>query len=289
MWRNLHMILDLCWFLPLPAAVIAKVRGFYEPQNLRVQATSVRSSDEQFDLLASGAVQAAVTAMDNVFGWNRRGGIDDLRVVAQMERSTHSVLMGAPGIRTIDHLRGGVLLVDSAENGFVVVTKAMLQDLGLEPGDYRLSVVGGVMARVDSLCNGEGDAALLVPLFEKRVFDAGGHVLMRVDELYPDFPGQGLVTRASQLSQTRAALATWLDALSEASAWARSNRAESLAMIVGETGLPHDTADQLLDAMPQSFLPRSAGLNRLVAQRTQLGLLGAENGRSALFDPSVIR
>lgn len=282
------MTLNICWFLPLPAAAIAEARGLYAEQGLVVTAQTVRSSDEQYELLASGAAQAGVTAMDNVFDWNRRGAVDDLRIVAQMERTTGSVLMGAAGVDTLAKLKGGTLLVDAPDNGFVVVTRAMLRAAGLELGDYRLEVVGGVMARVEALERGTGDAALLVPLFEQRILAAGGHVLGRVDESFPGFPGQGLAVRRSALDKIGPELSAWLDALREAGQWAEANPAEAETIVMDKTGLPAPAVAGLLAAAPLDYRPALASLELIVSQRTELGLPGAEGGMATLFEPALL-
>lgn len=282
------MTLNICWFLPLPAAAIAEARGLYTEHGLAVTAQTVRSSDEQYELLATGAAQAGVTAMDNVFDWNRRGAVDDLRIVAQMERTTGSVLMGAAGIDTMAKLKGGTLLVDAPNNGFVVVTRAMLRGAGLELDDYRLEVVGGVMARVAALEHGTGDAALLVPLFEQRILAAGGHVLGRVDESFPGFPGQGLAVRRSALNNIGPELAAWLDALREAGRWATANPAEAEAIVMDKLGLPQPAAAGLLAATPLDYRPAATSLELVVSQRSELGFPGAEEGMAALFDPTLL-
>ncbi len=282
------MTLNICWFLPLPAAAIAESRGFYAERGLVVTARTVRSSDEQYELLASGAVHGGVTAMDNVFDWNRRGSIDDLCIVAQMERTTGSVLLGAAGIDTMAKLKGGILLVDAPDNGFVVVTRAMLRGAGLELGDYRLEVVGGVMARVEALERGIGDAALLVPLFEQRILTAGGHVLGRVDESFPVFPGQGLAVRRSALNEVGPEVTAWLEALREAGRWAAANPTEAEAIVMDRTGLPRPAAASLLAATPRDYRPAAASLELVASQRTELGLPGAEEGVAALFEPSLL-
>lgn len=282
------MPINICWFLPLPAAVIAEARGLYTARGLVITAQAVRSSDEQYELLASGAAQAGVTAMDNVFAWNRRGAVDDLRIVAQMERTTSSVLMGAPGIDRIAKLKGGALLVDAPDNGFVVVTQAMLRQAGLEPDDYRLEVVGGVMARVEALERGTGDAALLVPLFEPRILAAGGHVLAHVDETFPGFPGQGLAVRRATLGVAGAELAAWLETLREASEWAAANRDAAETIVMERLNLPRQAVVSLLSATLQDYRPRRTALELVVSQRTDLGMPGAEGGLSALFEPSLL-
>ena len=52
-------------------------------------------SDEQFERLVRGDCDAVVTAMDNVFAWNRRAGPGDFCIVAQIERTTPLVVMAA--------------------------------------------------------------------------------------------------------------------------------------------------------------------------------------------------
>ena len=118
------------------------------------------------------------------------------------------------------------------------MTGPVLRDAGLPPTDYSLKIVGGVIARVEALSARDGDAALLVPLFEPKILAAGGHILGRVDEFYPDFPGQGLVVRQSRLKTMSPIITSWLEALREARLWALDHPEDALSIVMEETALP---------------------------------------------------
>jgi len=279
--------LRVIWFLPLPLAVIAEARGYCADRGVSVETVVTASSDQQFDAFAAGEVDAAVTAMDNVFMWNRRGPIDDLRVVAQMEFSTGSCLMARPGINTIAELKDAELLVDSPDNGFVVLLRAMLHDAGLAADDYRMKIVGGVRERFEGLLSGNGDAALLVPIFEPALISKGGSVLARVEDLYPDFPGQGLVTRQSASPEVQQALCAWLAALNDAREWSSNNREGAFA-ILREQGMDPAVAEALMATVPADFVPQVKGIDLLIDQRRRLGLPGAEGGQQSILDTQML-
>lgn len=281
--------LRIIWFLPLPLAVIAEARGYCAERGVEVETVVTGSSDQQFDAFAAGDVDAAITAMDNVFIWNRRATIDDLRVVAQMESSTGSCLMARQGINSIAELKGAELLVDSPDNGFVVVLRAMLHDAGLDANDYRMKVAGGVRERFEAVLSGDGDAALLVPVFESALVSKGGSVLARVDELYPDFPGQGLVARQSAPPDVQQSLSAWVAALNDARAWSSNNRESALA-ILRERGMDSAVAvaEALMATVPANFVPRTKGIDLLIDQRRRLGLPGAEGGRESILDTQML-
>jgi ABC-type nitrate/sulfonate/bicarbonate transport system substrate-binding protein len=279
--------LGLIWFVPPPLAILAEDRGGYEPRGLTVSGVVTRSSDQQFEALVRGSADAVITAMDNVIGWNRRGVVDDLAIVAQMERTTVLSLVARPGIERIDQLAGGDMLVDSAENGFVVALRAMLNDSGIGPGRYRLSAVGGVRERLEALLAGRGDATLLGPPFDASAFANGFKLLGYVNQVYPDFPGQGLVARRSVVTHKLAALSSWLESLHEAGIWAHEHEAAAFAQIA-KRGFPEPAARAMLAGILTGFEVSRPGVDLLMHQRRILGLPGAGADYKALVDRRLL-
>jgi len=275
--------LNIIWFVPLPLAILAEHQGIYEGRGLLVSQTLTRSSDQQFEALASGAADAAITAMDNVFLWNRRGIIDDLAIAAQMERTTPLALVARPTIERIEQLRGGALLVDSPVNGFVVVLRAMLQEAGIGVDEYRMLPAGGVRERFEALLAGEGDATLLGPPFDTGAVARGCTVLGSANALYPDFPGQGLVARKSVLTRKSPEFRTWLSMLAEARAWSKDNPAAALSLLANR-GFPEIVTRAMLAAVPESFAVSRGGTTLLIGQRRKLGLPGADVDHETLVD-----
>lgn len=273
------------WFVPPAIAVLAESWGLTAAGML--QASRNQSSDEQFERLQSGAIDAAVTAMDNIMEWNRRPGPQDFRIVAQVERTTPLSLMARAGHTGLQDLRNATILVDAPDNGFVVALRHMLAEAGLESGSYRLTPHGGVKERFDALASGNGDATLLGPPFDVIGTQAGLVRLARVQDRHPDFPGQGLVVRTSAIERLRPALARWLAGLTRACECLRSSEDDARKILI-DAGFPAVAAHPMLAAAPESLLPARAGVELLIRQRREVGLPGADNSYETLVDISLL-
>ena len=277
--------LRLLWFVPSPLAIAAEAWNLASSVSLRAERN--RSSDEQFEALASGQVDAVVTAMDNVMDWNLRTGPRDLRVVAQLESTTPLTLVGRRGRTNLDGLRGASLLVDAPRNGFVVALRAMLAERGIDSDAYSLETVGGVKERFDALVAGHGDATLLGPPFDAMALEAGLNHLANVQSLYPNFPGQGLVVSARTIDRLRPALSNWLMALDGA-----RKRIAEVPDIARRTlthaGLPAPAVEAMLRTTAVSLHPDRIGVELLIDQRRKSGLPGANTSYEELVDTSLM-
>lgn len=277
--------LRVMWFVPPAIAVLAESWGLTAAGML--QARRNQSSDEQFERFREGEIDAAVTAMDNIMDWNRRAGPQDFRIVAQVERTTPLSLMARAGHTQLQDLRNANILVDAPDNGFVVALRHMLAEAGLESGSYRLTPSGGVKERFDALASGHGDATLLGPPFDVMGVQAGLVRLARVQDSHPDFPGQGLVVRASAIERLRPALTRWLGGLARACECMRANE-DGAGKILTNAGFPAVAAHAMLAAAPDSLVPARAGVELLIRQRREVGLPGAHNSYETLVDTSLL-
>jgi ABC-type nitrate/sulfonate/bicarbonate transport system substrate-binding protein len=269
------------WFVPPLLALVAS----QDAQATAIEAERNRSSDQQFDALVAGDVDAVVTSMDNVIGWNRRAGPRDFRVVAQIERTTPLTVVARPQLRSLHDLRGANLLVDAPDNGFVVALRAMLNEAGIESDSVRLTSAGGVKERFDALVAGQGDATLLGPPFDSMAQAAGLAYIASVQDIYADFPGQGVVVR--QGAEANTGVAAWLQALERARRRVSEN-AEVARQAVLAAGFPGAVADAMIAQNPGSLRPTTAGVALLIAHRRSLGLVGADNDYSTIVDDSMM-
>ncbi|WP_233808693.1 ABC transporter substrate-binding protein [Paraburkholderia sp. HP33-1] len=247
--------INVMWFVPLPLAVMAG----QAPRATVIQASRNPSSDAQFQALVAGEVDAVVTAMDNVIGWNRRQGSKDFRVVAQVERTTPLALVGAPDRKSMANLRGANLLVDAVDNGFVIALRAMLREAGIDENGCRFTPAGGVTERYRALLDGRGDATLLGQPFATQAAEVGLMQIASVQQAYPAFPGQGIVM--SVASPARERIGGWLCELEQA-------------------------RQQIQD--PDSLRPTHEGVALLIEHRRLLGLPGGEDTYSDVVDTSLL-
>lgn len=267
--------MKVMWFAP-PAVALA-AQGLSLPGAAGIDAIRTRGSDEQFDTLVRGECDAVVTAMDNIFAWNRRPGPGDFCIVAQIERTTPLVVMARPGVASIADLKGASLLVDAPGNGFVIALRALLKAEGLGPADYRLVEAGGVKERLDALLAGQGDATLLGPQFDEVAKRAGHHALTTVQDRYPKFPGQGVVVSRAALPRFQQDLSRWLRALDSACHRAVTFPLEVTEAMVQASGVDAATVSGLQRGIPDALQPDRAGVELLIAMRRELQLPGAED------------
>lgn len=275
--------LRVMWFVP-PAIAIAA--SWIDEPNFSLEASRTQSSDEQFDALVSGRVDAVVTSMDNILHWNQRPGPKDFVIVAQIESTTPLLVISSEQLTGLQDLNGANILVDAPENGFVIALRAMLDNAGLTLENYRLTPVGGVKERFDAIVGGQGDATLLGPPFDGVALDKGLHKVASVQAVYPNFPGQGVIVR-KPTAETNPALSTWIKLLNTALK-TLPNDLERLCTTIIERGLPHQVIDPMLETLPTSLTPAIDGIKLLIQHRAQLGLIGSDVTYEQIVDLSLI-
>lgn len=261
------------WFVPPGVDLIARRRGLLDDFGVVVETAATTSSDEQFEALVAGRVDVAITAMDNVMGWNARGAGDDFRIVAQTESTTVLNVFAAPHITAPAQLAGRNVLVDSRHNGFVVALLNWLSDVGLDLDNVNLVESGGVRERLEALVSFSGDATLLGPPFDGMALARGMLRLASLNEAYPDFPGQGIVVRTGAIDRFRGELQAWIGALDAARRLGLASPAEAQADIEA-SGFPPPAAAAVAATLPATLRPDPKGLALLLAQRARLGLPG---------------
>lgn len=276
--------LRVMWFVPPAIAVAA---SWQMPANFLFESSRTQSSDEQYQSLCEGTVDAVVTSIDNVLHWNRRQGPQDFVVVAQIETTTPLHLIGSSALSTPADLVGANILVDAPENGFVIALRALLQEAGLCADDYCLTPVGGVKERYTALVEGQGGATLLGPPFDTMALQGGFNKLATIQDVFVDFPGQGLVIRKS-VSHANEALKTWVRMLNASLNILPGETAklkEDLAML----GMPSEAIMALVDTFPGTLIPDRNGIELLIAQRTLLKLPGSDFNYEQIVDCSYLQ
>lgn len=280
-------MLRAIWFVP-PALATAADALNDVPASAQVQSRLTQSSDEQFEALMADASDFAVTAIDNVFAWNTRAPRGTFKVIAQIERTTPLSVIARPQHDTFADLRGGELLVDAPDNGFVIALRALLDDHGVPPGSYSLVPAGGVKQRLDALIEGRGDATLLGPPFDLMALSKGYPSLGTVNAAYPDFPGQGVVARDDGIARAFSALVDWTAALDAARRWIDGNR-DTASKLLAERGVPAAIADMIPKANPATLAPDRRGIDLLIDQRRRYGAHPRPVTYDDIVDPAVLQ
>jgi ABC-type nitrate/sulfonate/bicarbonate transport system substrate-binding protein len=265
------MSLRVIEFVPPGVEAIALHLELFDGDALELDIVRTRSSTEQHERMLSDDCDVALTAIDNLIKWNAQGA--DLRLVAQVERTTVLDLVAAPEISALSDLRGATLAVDAADSGFAIVLQKILVDHGVPAGDYELLSAGGINERCDALVSGRATGGLLGPPWSTRAIESGLVRLTTVEDALPAFPGIGLVVRESRYAEVADALRPYLEGLGAAVRWvAQTERATAIDVLV-KAGFDAHGAEALLDVVPQSLEASAEGVELLYAMRRELGLL----------------
>jgi len=122
-------------FVPPAPLVWAQHLGLFDAAGVDVETTQTTSSDQLGAGLADGTWDLGIAVVDNVVAWNdeRRA---NLRIIAQLERSTIMAFCGLAQFRSLAEAAARPIAVDSTTNGFVLVLYRALARAGI---DWRTS------------------------------------------------------------------------------------------------------------------------------------------------------
>lgn len=205
---------------------IAGTAGYLADAGLEVSETSVRSSPEQFSSLLAGEFDLVFTSPDNVLAYrfltaNPLGHNFDVEILAGIDRGFGLSLCLAPGLDSAAAVRGKKLGVDVPSSGFSFVAFALLDQAGVQPGDYVIESLGSTPRRVAALTSAQCAATILNASNELVAQQAGCRIHAQVTAVGPYL---GTVTAALRTTDpattalrerfTQAILATSRDILS---------------------------------------------------------------------------
>jgi ABC-type nitrate/sulfonate/bicarbonate transport system substrate-binding protein len=262
---------------------LARADGLLDVAEIEFDVLLTGSSDEQFGALRDGDRDFAVTSMDNVIMWKRRPGGEAMRLVAQVEGMLAIDLVARPDVSSVAELAGARLLVDSAENGFVVALHKLLHDEGVDYAGCTILESGGVKQRLQALLAGKGDAASLGPPFTQMAQAQGMKLIANVNQRYPGFAGQGIIIRTDLAADKLAEFERYLAACSQALASAMDDPAAAVERLA-VAGMPAPMAQAMVSALGQSLVPDRIGVDMLAEHRRAVGRPGGEDGYQDLVD-----
>ena len=230
---------------------------------------------EEFDIGHTGADDIVADVED--FG----GGSSGLFIFMGLHSGLLSIV-GAPGMKTVESLRGKRLAVDARASGFVFILEKLLRSNGFGPDDYRFVEIGGVDRRYQALLAGEVAGTLLLPPFVGNAVARGCHVIARGDQIISCYQGTVGAAKRSWAEKNRDLLVRYIRAYVEATQWCFDikNRVSCLEILATHNGLEGKAAEETLDVLLDSdygLYPKAElnlpGLKAVLELRAEMGYL----------------
>lgn len=265
------------------ASFVAREKGFFEQNGIRVTLQFTPNSVAQMTGLAQGKFDIAITAVDNIVAYVEGQG--EAPIGPQPEffafmgsDSGFLNLVVAPDIHTFSDLRGKTLSVDARTTGYAFVLFEMLAKNGLHEGDYSIVKVGGTVQRWNALRNKEQSGTLLSAPFNLLAQEQHFVELAKATKVIGPYQGNVVATRRSWATQHKDVVIAFIRGYVQAIDWLYepANREEAVRILeknVPETSssLAQQSYAELLN--PQDgFSPKgrvnSEGLRTVLALRS---------------------
>ena len=244
----------------------------YTPASLYLSETLRK---EEFEIGHTGADDVVADVED--FG----GAPSGLFIFMGLHSGLLSIV-GAPGMKTVESLRGKELAVDARASGFVFILEKFLRSNGFGPDDYRFVEVGGVEKRYHGLLDGKVAGTLLLPPFVGNAVARGCHVLARGDQIISCYQATVGAAKRSWAEKNRDLLINYIRAYVEATQWCfdMKNRASCLQLLGTHNGIERKAAEETLDVLLDSdygIYPKAElnlpGLKAVLELRAEMGYL----------------
>lgn len=265
------------------ASFVARDKGFFEHNGIRVTMQFTPNSVAQMTGLAEGKFDIAITAVDNIVAYVEGQG--EAPIGPQPEffafmgsDSGFLNLVVAPDIKSFSDLKGKTLSVDARTTGYAFVLFEMLAKNGLKEGDYSIERVGGTAQRWNALRDKKQSGTLLSTPFNLVAQQEHFIELAKATRVIGPYQGNVAATRRSWARQNKGLVIAFIRGYVQAIDWLydQTNREEAVRILEKNVpempaGLAQQSYGELLN--PQDgFSPKGRvspeGLRAVLALRS---------------------
>jgi len=254
---------------------VAEAKGMFADEGLDVQVTVTGESERQLEMVDDEQLDIFHQAADHFVREIEHG--KNYVVLHTITRAANALVV-RPEYKSYEDLRGKIVALDNLQTGYWLLYKKVLQDKGLQPGDYHLSPdSGGPAKRIIKVRENRAQFTYMnAPASIKAELD-GFPILTHLSEHYPDFPASSIGARRSWAELNRDTIIAYLLAYISASEWLLdpANRDEAIE-IAAAIGHDRETLPGSYDTFLKNGLIRYGTLSR--AGFTQVGELLVEGG-----------
>jgi NitT/TauT family transport system substrate-binding protein len=207
---------------------LAYKSGLFKKHGLDVDLQYVAST-LQIPSLISGSVQIGQVGGTNVVSADIGGA--DLVILATLSPVFPYLLMVSPDIKTPAQLKGKTIGVSKFGDASDVGARIAMQHVGVDPKDVTFVQVGSSTNRATALMNGAIAGGVIIPPMNVELEAHGLHTLVDLARLRVPAADITIAARRSWLNAHRDVAQAYIDAIVEAIAKARSDRALTVATI----------------------------------------------------------
>jgi NitT/TauT family transport system substrate-binding protein len=231
---------------------VARDAGFYAAHGLKVDIINMNGGSRGAAELQAGKLDVMHVGLSSVIRVNRAGG--ELRSIASLSNVIRFTFFSAPGVKTAQDLKGGVIGVSTFGSESDSTVTLALARLGLTRNDVTLKEYGGGMRRLDAVKSGEIKATPINEPIASLARAQGVNVLV---DLVPEqiaWVFSSIVVRRADIAERREALMRFLKATIEGNYLALTDAARAKEILAKELKI---TDPKILDITYNDFKAQS--------------------------------
>jgi ABC-type nitrate/sulfonate/bicarbonate transport system substrate-binding protein len=284
---------------------VAEDQGFFAQRGIEVAVTNTPGSVFQVTQMIEGKADLAITLIDNVIAYREGQGevpltSPDLIGLLATDTRVFPALVTLPEVKTYADLRGRTLSVDAKTTGYANVVYAMLEAGGLNPDDYKIESVGGVLQRFDAILEGKHAGALFNSPFEGLLLARGFTLLDTAIRVVGGYQGMVLAARRQWAEANRPTVVAFIRAFLEAVRWLYEPANRDAAFAIYSRYQPDAAPNSAATAYGVLFDPKLGfpadgrmdlpGLQKVIELRARYGRPRKTLDRSLFeyYDPSFL-
>ena len=271
-------------FSESPVLAVARALGLDQKYGIDWSTERVASSPGQFQSLADGEIDIAITSPDNVLLYattdqNPLKTQLNLSFLRTIDRGLGLALYTSDQVQSPHQLRGGRLGVDVPNSGFAFLLFAMLEKLGVPRSDYELESVGATPKRLAAITEGLVSGTILNAETAVAAQQEGLPRWSTSVDVSEDYLGTVLVALASVDSGIRS---KFLELWEEATQVILSSQAEELSRLLSNQ--PKLASSEYLSILKSTEFGL---LQDPVVNKNQLMVLAGIRSQFGAYEPSV--
>jgi NitT/TauT family transport system substrate-binding protein len=265
-------------------------KGYFADEGLDVELVRM-SANAAVAALTVGEIELGTVVGSSVIAASQG---HPLKVIAVVHGAPMDAIVGRRDARTLNDVKGGKIAVSSPGAVMELLSRAVVQQIGLEPGDdVALLAMGEESNRYNALLIGQVDAAILGPpvMFEAEA--QGYNILADVGERVP-IAVNGLVATDTVLRERRDLVKRFLRAYIRGLEYTRDNRAETIRAVreaedIADPAIAERTYDRVMKAMSFDAMAPESSVARYVQLSKDAGRITNDAAALAALDYSVTR
>jgi len=211
--------------------------GYFKQNGLDAELVPFKGGPDLLKGVLSGSADIGISGATDPLVFRERG--TPIRALATVVEKNHFTLTVVPKVKRLEDLKGGTIGCTVVGSTTWVFARMLAKKMNWDPEkDVRIIGVGGLDAQMAALKRGEiqgtifGDAGVVIEA------EGAGHILMRLDELTPQWISLVAYSTDEIIKAKRDVVARTLKSVFQGARSCRDNAAESIKIASKAIGWP---------------------------------------------------